>query len=86
MLPTFFLRFARRLGLTSWSLILSCVRCAQAKVLRFISRVRRTVHGSSDDIGWLQNDTEMAPVEDGSSRFLELLQGIRHLWRKTLGN
>lgn len=78
VLPTFFLRFARRLVLTSWSLVLSCIRCAQANMLRFISRVRRSVRGSSDDIGWLQNDTEMAPVEDGSSRFLELLQAIRN--------
>ncbi|KAL0426990.1 UNVERIFIED_CONTAM: hypothetical protein Slati_2873800 [Sesamum latifolium] len=43
-----------------------------------VSRVVRTLHGSSDDIGWLQYAPEMAPVEDGSARFLELLQEIRN--------
>ncbi|KAL3532508.1 hypothetical protein ACH5RR_006029 [Cinchona calisaya] len=78
MLPIFCLRFARRLALTSWRLVLCCIRCAEARMMSFLSRVRRTLHGSSDDIGWLQNDTEMAPVEDGSARFLELLQAIRN--------
>lgn len=43
-----------------------------------VSRVMKTLHGSSDDIGWLQSAPGMAPVEDGSARFLELLQGIRY--------
>lgn len=42
-----------------------------------ITRVRKTLHGSTDDIGWLQHTPGMAPVEDGSARFLELLQCIR---------
>ncbi|KAF5726008.1 hypothetical protein HS088_TW23G00745 [Tripterygium wilfordii] len=42
------------------------------------SRVQRTLHGSSYDIGWLQSAPGMAPVEDGTARFLELLEGIRN--------
>lgn len=43
-----------------------------------IERVRRTVHGSADDIGWLQRATDMPPVEDGTERFIEILDDIRH--------
>ncbi|XP_010264385.1 PREDICTED: uncharacterized protein LOC104602397 [Nelumbo nucifera] len=43
-----------------------------------IARARRTVHGSADDIGWLQHASEMPPVEDGTQRFMELLDNIRH--------
>ncbi|PON33408.1 Alpha/Beta hydrolase fold containing protein [Parasponia andersonii] len=43
-----------------------------------INRVRRTVHGSADDIGWLQRDPEMPSVEDGTERFTEILDSIRH--------
>ncbi|KAL2506748.1 alpha/beta-Hydrolases superfamily protein [Abeliophyllum distichum] len=43
-----------------------------------IERVRRTVRGSADDIGWLQRAAEMPPVEDGTERFMEILDDIRH--------
>ncbi|KAI4356681.1 hypothetical protein L6164_000685 [Bauhinia variegata] len=43
-----------------------------------IDRARRTVHGSADDIGWLQRARGMPPVEDGTERFTELLDNIRH--------
>lgn len=43
-----------------------------------IERARRTVRGSADDIGWLQRDPEMPPVEDGTERFTEILDNIRH--------
>lgn len=43
-----------------------------------IERARRTVRGSADDIGWLQRDPDMPPVEDGTERFLEILDSIRH--------
>ncbi|XP_044481256.1 uncharacterized protein LOC123207836 isoform X1 [Mangifera indica] len=43
-----------------------------------IERARRTVRGSADDIGWLQRDPEMPPVEDGTEKFLEILDNIRH--------
>ncbi|KAK9142094.1 hypothetical protein Syun_011494 [Stephania yunnanensis] len=45
----------------------------------FLSRLKTTLHGSSDDIGWLQHAPGMPPVEDGTSRFIELLQEIRLL-------
>lgn len=43
-----------------------------------IEKVRRTVRGSADDIGWLQRDPDMPPVEDGTERFTEILDEIRY--------
>ncbi|CAK7347814.1 unnamed protein product [Dovyalis caffra] len=42
-----------------------------------IERARRTVRGSADDIGWLQRASGMPPVEDGTGRFMEILDNIR---------
>uniref|UniRef100_A0A1D1YWI0 Phosphatidylcholine-sterol acyltransferase n=1 Tax=Anthurium amnicola TaxID=1678845 RepID=A0A1D1YWI0_9ARAE len=42
-----------------------------------ITRARKTVRGSADDIGWLQCATDLPPVEDGTKRFQELLEKIR---------
>ena len=46
-------------------------------IFSIISRVQTNLHGSSDDIGWLQCTPGVAPVEDGTARFLELLREIR---------
>ncbi|OIV93479.1 hypothetical protein TanjilG_18695 [Lupinus angustifolius] len=64
------------LGVWEWPLgdILFCA----LDVLRIKSRAWKTWHGSSDDIGWLQHAPEMPPVQDGTSRFLELLSDIRY--------
>lgn len=43
-----------------------------------IERARRTVRGSADDIGWLQRASGMPSVEDGTGRFMEILDNIRH--------
>ncbi|KAA8515881.1 hypothetical protein F0562_019060 [Nyssa sinensis] len=43
-----------------------------------VERVRRTVRGSADDIGWLQHASEMPPVEDGTERFMKIISDIRH--------
>lgn len=43
-----------------------------------IDRVKKTVRGSADDIGWMQRALDMPPVEDGTERFTELLVDIRH--------
>ncbi|KAL6569315.1 hypothetical protein OROMI_013829 [Orobanche minor] len=43
-----------------------------------IERVRKTVRGSADDIGWLQRAADMPPIEDGTERFVEILDDIRH--------
>ncbi|KAJ6796205.1 uncharacterized protein M6B38_253990 [Iris pallida] len=43
-----------------------------------ISRARKTVLGSVNDIGWLQRAPGMPPVEDGTRRFTELLENIRN--------
>uniref|UniRef100_M1CG96 Triacylglycerol lipase n=1 Tax=Solanum tuberosum TaxID=4113 RepID=M1CG96_SOLTU len=43
-----------------------------------IERVRRTVRGSADDIGWLQRASHMPPVDDQTDRFVEIIDDIRH--------
>lgn len=43
-----------------------------------VDRVKKTMHGSSDDIGWLQRAPEMPPVEDGTERFNSILENISH--------
>ncbi|CAA6667561.1 unnamed protein product [Spirodela intermedia] len=45
--------------------------------INLVTRVRKTVRGSADDIGWLERATDMPPVEDGTERFMELLGRIR---------
>nr|DAD35618.1 TPA_asm: hypothetical protein HUJ06_006258 [Nelumbo nucifera] len=78
LLPVFGFRLAWRLTFACWRRSFFHVRHAQIQVRSFFSRVRRTMHGSSDDIGWLQRTPGMAPVEDGTSRFMELLKRIRN--------
>ncbi|XP_048228152.1 uncharacterized protein LOC8268313 isoform X2 [Ricinus communis] len=78
MLPLFGFRLAWRLALVSWRSLFYYIRCTQAQVRSIISRVHTTLLGSSDDIGWLQCTPGMAPVEDGTARFLELLGKIRN--------
>lgn len=46
-----------------------------------LEKIRKTVRGSADDIGWLQKATDMPPVEDGTERFTEILDDIRYILR-----
>ncbi|KAI3977581.1 hypothetical protein MKX01_000494 [Papaver californicum] len=78
LLPIFGLRFALRLAFSCWRCSLFYVKRAQNQVQSLISRIQKTLRGSSDDIGWLQRAEDMPPVEDGTSRFRELLQDIRN--------
>uniref|UniRef100_A0A0E0IMY2 Uncharacterized protein n=1 Tax=Oryza nivara TaxID=4536 RepID=A0A0E0IMY2_ORYNI len=41
-----------------------------------VERARKTVRGSADDIGWLQQDQSLPPTEDGTARFLEILDAV----------
>ncbi|XP_030535371.1 uncharacterized protein LOC115744376 isoform X1 [Rhodamnia argentea] len=43
-----------------------------------IQRARRTVRGSAGDIGWLQRYPGLPPVEDGTEKFMKILDDIRH--------
>nr|XP_043607765.1 uncharacterized protein LOC122579624 [Erigeron canadensis] len=43
-----------------------------------IEKVRRTVRGSADDIGWLQCTPETRALEDGTERFTNILEIIRN--------
>ncbi|XP_020221624.1 uncharacterized protein LOC109804243 [Cajanus cajan] len=86
--PSFFLKgltlllygliYAWSLGMAFWRYPLSCIKCAQVHVHRIKSRMVKTLRGSSDDIGWLQHAPGMPLVQDGTSRFLELLSDIRN--------
>lgn len=78
MLAFFSLKLSWRIAMATWKLSLSCIQSTQAKVCSVISRVRITLRGSTDDIGWLQNNPNLPPVTDGSARFLELLQRVRN--------
>uniref|UniRef100_A0A0R0KHQ7 Uncharacterized protein n=1 Tax=Glycine max TaxID=3847 RepID=A0A0R0KHQ7_SOYBN len=63
------------------SALIESNRTGQSRISIFqslIDRARRTVRGSADDIGWLQRDPGMPPVEDGTERFLEILDNIKH--------
>jgi len=42
-----------------------------------VERARKTVRGSADDIGWLQRDPTLPTTEDGTARFLEILESVR---------
>ncbi|XVE98112.1 hypothetical protein REPUB_Repub03eG0077300 [Reevesia pubescens] len=78
MFPLFGLRLAWSGVRPSWRCALYYLRCTQAQVYSIKSRMQKTLHGSSDDIGWLQHTPGMAPVENGTARFLELLEAIRN--------
>ncbi|KAJ9688338.1 hypothetical protein PVL29_014170 [Vitis rotundifolia] len=78
LLPFFGMRLAWRLAWASLRYSFCFVRCMQIRVHSIISRVQTTLHGSTDDIGWLQCTPGVAPVEDGTARFLELLREIRN--------
>ncbi|XP_068635562.1 uncharacterized protein [Aristolochia californica] len=41
------------------------------------ARARKTIRGSADDIGWLQSEPGMPQVEDGTKRFMDLLDNVR---------
>ncbi|XP_073132280.1 uncharacterized protein [Henckelia pumila] len=77
ILPMYFFECAWRLAVESWRCFCIYMRQMQARAKGILFRVLKTLRGSSDDIGWLQRTPGMAPVEDGSVRFQELLQGIR---------
>ncbi|XP_076883727.1 uncharacterized protein LOC143532599 [Bidens hawaiensis] len=61
--------------------VVQSVQTSQPGISMFqglIERVRKTVHGSSDDIGWLQRAPGMPPIEDGTERFNNILDNIMH--------
>ncbi|XP_057421990.1 uncharacterized protein LOC130715859 isoform X1 [Lotus japonicus] len=77
-LPLLGVQYAWSLGMAPWRYYFSCIRCAYVHIHRTATRLLKTLRGSSDDIGWLQRDPEMPPVQDETSRFLELLSDIRN--------
>ncbi|XP_010688288.2 uncharacterized protein LOC104902270 isoform X1 [Beta vulgaris subsp. vulgaris] len=77
-LPLCGLRLFRRLALASWRCFLGFCKHTIERVKSIISRVQKGLRGSSDDIGWMQRTPGLPPVKDGTTRFLELLQGVRN--------
>lgn len=47
-------------------------------IFSLIERARRTVRGSADDIGWIERAPGMSPVDDGTVRFMEIIDEIRY--------
>lgn len=76
-LPFCGLRVIQRIALASWRCFAHYIRSAKEWISSTIARVKKTLHGSSDDIGWLQRTPGMASVKDGTARFLELLHDVR---------
>lgn len=70
MFPLFGFKFA-------WRLAFTCIRRTHRQMRRLVARVQTTLRGSANDIGWLLRTPEMPSVEDGTSRFMELLERIR---------
>lgn len=79
--PCTLLLFFPFFGFTfAWKVFYSCLRSSQshlcqrcAHIRRLVNRIQTTIRGSSDDIGWLKRMPDLAPVEDKTSRFLQLL-------------
>jgi hypothetical protein len=51
--------------------------CSFDTLCSLVERARKTVRGSADDIGWLQQDQSLPTTEDGTARFLEILDSVR---------
>ncbi|KAG6599467.1 hypothetical protein SDJN03_09245, partial [Cucurbita argyrosperma subsp. sororia] len=78
MLPLYGLQFVQKLALCFLRDCFSCIQWVELRLSNVIFRIRKTLIGSSEDIGWLQNTPGMPPVVDGTERFLELLSEIRN--------
>ncbi|XP_072967356.1 uncharacterized protein [Typha angustifolia] len=77
MLPLYGLRLGGRLASTCLRCFCVYIRQIKVQVHGFMCRLSRTLQGSSDDIGWLQRTEGLPPVEDGTTRFNELLHDVR---------
>lgn len=78
MLPLHGLKLGIRLLLNFLKCSYNHVKCMLTKIRRFLSCLCITLQGSSNDIGWLQNCDGFPPIEDGTTRFMELLNNIRN--------
>jgi len=78
MFPIIGFKFAWRLAFTCIRCAYIHVRCTHRQMRRLVARVQTTLRGSANDIGWLLRTPGMPSVEDGTSRFMELLERIRN--------
>ncbi|XP_038981401.1 uncharacterized protein LOC103715577 [Phoenix dactylifera] len=74
--------YGLRVGCSLVSTFLRCsriyIREIHMQLQGIICRMRITLQGSSEDIGWLQRTEGLPPMEDGTTRFMELLHDIRN--------
>ncbi|KAG7021298.1 hypothetical protein SDJN02_17986 [Cucurbita argyrosperma subsp. argyrosperma] len=78
MLPLYSLQFVQKLALCTLRHSFMCFQRVELRLYSTMCRIRKTLLGSSADIGWLQGTPGMPPVVDGTARFLELLSEIRN--------
>lgn len=78
MLPMCGLKLSVRLTSSCLRSFCKYVIYTKDHVCGFICRVRTTLQGSSEDIGWLQRSEGLPPVVDGTGRFMEVLHDIRN--------
>lgn len=65
--------FARRVSFSFMRSFQNCVSQRSNQVRRLVGRIKSTLRGSIDDIGWLQHIPELPPVKDRTDRFVQLL-------------
>ncbi|KAI4379398.1 hypothetical protein MLD38_005702 [Melastoma candidum] len=78
MHPLVCLELALKFVMASCKRGLCYVKYVKFQLSSIASRIQTTLRGSSDDIGWLQRTAGMTPIEDGTARFLEILEAIRN--------
>ncbi|KAJ3670760.1 hypothetical protein LUZ60_008186 [Juncus effusus] len=78
MLPLYGLELGCKLVTHCFICCTLYVQKTQVKLQGLINRLRTTLEGSSEDIGWLQKIKNLPPVNDGTSQFKELLADVRN--------
>ncbi|MQL98468.1 hypothetical protein Taro_031176 [Colocasia esculenta] len=67
-----------RLTFSYFKCLVTRAKSIQVQLQGFMSCVKKTLRGSSEDIGWLERIEGLPPVTNGTTRFLELLYDIRN--------
>lgn len=78
LLPLYGVKMGCKFASTYFQCCCTYVDNIKDKVSGFFYRVKRTLRGSEDDIGWLQRTEGFPSVDDGTARFMELLDDIRN--------
>ncbi|XP_074280928.1 uncharacterized protein LOC141605898 [Silene latifolia] len=76
-LPLCGVRVIQNLALATLRCFVGYIKYVKEQFSSTILRWRKSLCGSSDDIGWLLRTPGMPLVKNGTARFLELLQAVR---------